>query len=247
MGTEIPPAGINISYKSCSGCRFIFTNDFDDWSYDDFKKFIYNSDYLLIDPDYKTIRPQMNARQISDLIFGSFDLSILDYGGGNGLFARTLNEYGFLNAQTFDPFNQEYSKEPKQKFDCITCFETLEHVPNPIQIFKKFSEYLSDHGAIIFSTALRSNPEEDDGVNWWYIGPRNGHISIFSQDALHLVCNRSGLECSSANRYLHIAWRGGPVFFSKAFCEFFQIVENDGKFVSKNFLSDSENSSIVWS
>src|SRR5438067_1688909 len=46
------PSGIPVIWHRCSACGFLFTPFFDDWTSEDFKRFIYNDDYDIIDPDY---------------------------------------------------------------------------------------------------------------------------------------------------------------------------------------------------
>ena len=56
----------------------------------------------------------------------------LDFGGGNDVLCSELRAAGFPVATTYDPFVPEYAKPPDGKFNLVTCFETLEHVPDPI-------------------------------------------------------------------------------------------------------------------
>ena len=49
-------------------------------------------------------------------------------------------------------------------------------------------------------------------MGWWYIGPRNGHISIFSKRSLALVWSKLGYRLGSFNDDLHVAFRRVPDF-----------------------------------
>ena len=50
------------------------------------------------------------------------------------------------------------------------------------------------------------------GMNWWYVGPRNGHISMFSRDALIKAWRSHGCQTGSFNDKLHVAFRTMPDF-----------------------------------
>ena len=50
------------------------------------------------------------------------------------------------------------------------------------------------------------------GVSWWYVGPRNRHVSTFSRRALALAWQRHRCKFGSFNDYLHVAFRALPSF-----------------------------------
>ena len=43
---------------------------------------------------------------------------------------------------------------------------------------------------ILYSTLKLPHEIDSCGVGWWYVGPRNGHVSIFSKQALATVWGR---------------------------------------------------------
>jgi len=59
-GLKLSLAGVPVYYRRCANCHFVFTDAFDDWGADQFKTHIYNDDYRMVDPDYKTTRPRGN-------------------------------------------------------------------------------------------------------------------------------------------------------------------------------------------
>jgi hypothetical protein len=65
---------------------FLFTPFFDDWTHDDFRRFVFNEDYTIVDPDYVDRRPTQMAEQMARLLNGYQDARILDYGAGRGVF-----------------------------------------------------------------------------------------------------------------------------------------------------------------
>ena len=53
---------------------------------------------------------------------------------------------------------EEFFKINKEKFDCITCLEMLEHVPDPSSVVDKCAKLLKPGGSVFFSTINR-NPK----------------------------------------------------------------------------------------
>jgi SAM-dependent methyltransferase len=204
----LPRLGLPVHYQRCSDCGFLFTASFDDWTETEFKQFIYNDDYIKVDPDYLEARPTSNAAvMIAQLGEDRARMRILDYGGGNGLLAQRLREAGFTHVETYDPFTPEFSKRPDTKFDLISSYETLEHLPDPLSAIDTMVDMLTPAGVVLFSTLLQPPELEQMGMTWWYIGPRNGHVSLFSPKALAIAWQRHGFTVSSLSQVLHLAFR----------------------------------------
>src|ERR1700742_1362529 len=128
-----PVAGVPVYYRRCAACGFLFTDAFDDWSHEQFKTHIYNDGYIAFDPEYLTQRPTANAGFVANLwATHRASMRVLDYGGGNDTFCSVLRAQGFREAVTYDPMVPEFATPPEGKFDLVTCFETLEHLPDPL-------------------------------------------------------------------------------------------------------------------
>jgi SAM-dependent methyltransferase len=184
-------AGIPVTYHRCSNCSFVFTTFFDSWSAADFSQFVYNDDYVIVDPDYALARPAQMAAALSALLEGCETKRILDYGSGSGHFAAEMASRGFEGVTSYDQFSAP--ARPQGKFDVITCFETIEHTVDPLGTIGDMKELLADDGAIIIGTGLQPPNIDEIRGNWWYIGPRNGHISIFAEDTFSVVADSTGL------------------------------------------------------
>ena len=213
QGVFLPLSGIPVYYYKCVECGFIFTTDFDDFSDDEFKEWIYNEDYTIVDPGWEQGRPRSTAETVIQK-FKQFreTLSILDYGCGNGNVAKILREYGFKNVTNFDPMVDEFSSVPTGKFDLILCIEVFEHLVNPKSAFHEIAGFRSDDGIVFHSTLLQPKEIETVKLDWWYIGPRNGHISIFNTKSLFLSWLEVGLNVVSAYQDIHIAFKTIPDF-----------------------------------
>lgn len=212
-GHKLPLSGVPIYYRRCGACGFLFTDAFDDWSENEFKTHIYNDEYIRVDPDYLEVRAVANANAIARIFAADKSrLRVLDYGGGNGLFASLLREAGFAAAETYDPFAPAFARPPDGRFDVLTCFETLEHLPQPVGGLEAMAQLTAEPGIVVFSTLLQPDEFDRIGLDWWYVGPRNGHISIFSRSALALAWKRFGFRVGSFNHGLHAAYRQLPGF-----------------------------------
>jgi len=212
-GLVLPEAKIPIGYHKCPRCGFLFTAAFDKWGRKEFAQAIYNEDYGLVDPDYREIRPLGNAAFLAKVFAaGKARLSLLDFGGGNGILAETILKNGFQSATTYDPFTPAFAKLPAGRFNIVSCFETLEHVPDPRRQVADMAKCVDAEGIVIFSTLLQPADFGQIGLAWWYVGPRNGHISIFSKQALEELWGRQGFSVGSFNDNLHLAFRQLPAF-----------------------------------
>jgi len=212
-----PLSGLPIYYRRCTSCGFLFTDAFDDWTEQEFKAHIYNDGYLAVDPDYVTARPTSNADVVAKLWAQHKDaIRVLDFGGGNDVFCSLLRASGIRNAVTYDPMVPEHAAKPDGKFDLVTCFETLEHMPDPVAGIGKIIECLADPGAVFYSTLAQPADFDRQGMSWWYIGPRNGHVSIFTRQALALAWARHGYKNASLDDGTHLAFREVPKHWALA-------------------------------
>jgi SAM-dependent methyltransferase len=210
-GRRLALSGCPVYYRRCERCGFVYTGAFDEWGLEDFRRCIYNADYVLVDPDYEEARPEANARLVAESFVGQrAAMQILDYGGGAGLLAERLRAKGF-EAATYDPFSQ-FDAMPAERFDLITCFEVMEHVPQPKAAVASMVGLLKEEGAILFSTLVQPAEFEKVGLNWWYAAPRNGHVSLYSRAALAHLFKPHGMKVGSFSAALHIAYAQVPAF-----------------------------------
>ena len=212
-GFRLPLAGVPIYYRRCAACDFLFTDAFDGWSDDEFKAWIYNDGYFAVDPDYYSVRPRSNADAVKKL-WGPHKAQtrVLDYGGGNDAFCALLRADGFPVAVTYDPMVPAHARRPEGKFELVTCFETLEHLPDPLGGVAQLVDCVAEPGLVQISTYAQPADFNKAGVNWWYVAPRNGHVSIFSRKALALAFGRHGYKTVSLSDNLHFAFRTLPSF-----------------------------------
>jgi 2-polyprenyl-6-hydroxyphenyl methylase/3-demethylubiquinone-9 3-methyltransferase len=200
-------SGVPIYYHRCPACGFIFTTALDHFSPEDFERFIYNSEYPLIDPDFEDARPRGNAMLVGRLLGETKPARILDYGGGNGKLAGFLSDAGFLRVQTYDPFIPRFAEKPTGLFDCVVCFEMFEHSTDPARTLADIISYLTETGFILLSTLLQPIDIDRHGLSWWYAAPRNAHVSLYSEMSLATLLDRFGFQLHSLDQSYHVLYR----------------------------------------
>lgn len=212
-GRFLPLKGIPVYYHRCQSCGFTFADGFGQWTDGDFLTHIYNEEYVSVDPDYVEIRPRNSAQLVTKL----FDkqkssISVLDYGAGEGMLADLLAQNGFRSTAAYDPFGKTTSTRPGGQYDLITCFEVMEHVPDPLQTVADIAGFLEAAGLVVFSTLLQPENFDQIKLKWWYASPRNGHISLFSRAAIEKAWASVGFRTASFNANLHMAFDAVPAF-----------------------------------
>ncbi len=185
-GHPIPDLPDDCPYYECSACGFCFSTLLDTAD----NTTVYDETYWATqDPDWygrvsETLRLVLLANQ---LVKKAPDkLEILDFGCGMGTFVETCRKNLQLNAWGTDivtpKFGVDYFlPEVDRKFDIVVACEVMEHIPTPVQSFRAIRSMLKPGGALAFQTAEYDHVSKRD---WWYVGPDNGHISLYSRGAL---------------------------------------------------------------
>jgi hypothetical protein len=184
-------SGIAVEFFRCQRCELIFTDFCDSWTPADFSAFIYNSDYVKVDPEYIDVRPRRSAEELGPSLVGAESARILDYGSGSGGFAGHMELRGFDRMESYDPFSSP--ERPTGKFDIITCFDVIEHSPTPRQTLHDVLNYMADDGCVLVGQTLQPYNIKEIKGDWWYIAPRNGHVVTYSSETLHLFAQDHGL------------------------------------------------------
>lgn len=207
-------SGIPVIYRKCGECEFIFTDFFDDFTSEQWVRYVYNDEYYAkLDPDYLSVRPRQTARDFIAFLAGRKRSTIgLDYGGGNGRTAALMRENGWI-FDSYDPFDYtDVSQERIGHYNFCSAIEVFEHTPDPAGTLRAILAMTSaDRLIIYFNTGvhdLKVSPEKR--LTWKYVAPRNGHISIYSSKSLQLLAAGCGLTFSSlrAGSHTHLFTRG---------------------------------------
>lgn len=209
---RLPKSNTMVRYYTCDICDFCFAPEFRNWPESRFKERIYNHEYVLVDPDYVTVRPHNSAKFIGS-VFGSVRhrISHLDYGGGSGLLSELLRANGWQSS-SYDQFvdgPDEFGR--LSTYDLVTAFEVFEHVVDPLDLMASLSKLAHPQSLIMFTTVLSDGHiARGEGLGWWYLAPRNGHVSLYSKHSLTLLLSAHGYDVLHWNEAVHVAFRELP-------------------------------------
>ena len=195
--------GYPIYYAACKECAFCWAADMYSWPPHRYQKEIYNSDYPKYDPESVNDRPIRGADDLHKIFKDHIHLfNHLDYGSGPGVMSEILSDYGW-NTCAYDPFfNDEY---PKGQFDLITLIEVIEHHPNPHKLMAELVSLLKPGGIILFSTMHSDNLLFwNKQLDWWYLSPRNGHVSLYSSLSLNKLADAHGMKYGYFDNTSHV-------------------------------------------
>jgi len=205
--TVFEPMGHAVYYHQCKSCQFIFSIDFDDWSKEDFLNNIYNDEYIKVDPNYEINRPLDCVKWFSPLLNGDKTITIFDYGAGTDAFSKELKRQGY-NASGWDPmWNTDLPFEAGKTFDVVTAFEVLEHTPTPWETAEEMLSFADPEGGQVVISTLVNDIIGKQGVEYWYISPRNGHVCMHSTKSLAYMFDKLGMEIHSFSPSQHIVSR----------------------------------------
>lgn len=129
----------------------------------------------------------------------------LDFGGGSGLLVRLMRDRGH-DFRWYDEYSPNllargFESGPAGRFDMVTAFELVEHLPDPSATFDTLRKLAP---VLLISTELLP-PGTRQLDDWWYYAPECGqHIGFFTERSLQLVAERLGLVLSSNGRNLHV-------------------------------------------
>jgi SAM-dependent methyltransferase len=123
-----------------------------------------------------------------------WELRILDFGCGMGTFVQAAREHLQMQVWGTDIIRPKFGldwfvPQPSEgEFDIVVSCEVIEHLPRPVEIIGDVKRRLRPGGVFAFQTAVY-DPAVCDR-NWWYLGPANGHISLYSSEAFEVLAER---------------------------------------------------------
>ncbi|HUB15306.1 MAG TPA: class I SAM-dependent methyltransferase [Acetobacteraceae bacterium] len=198
------PAGEPVPYVRCERCGFLFTCHFDALTAAEMANKIYNADYIKADPEFADSRPRFFAAMLQEWLGpASNGFAALDFGGGRGLLAQLVRAAGFPEFASYDPYF-DTTPVPATRFDLVTAFEVVEHTRDPLATFREMLALLRPNGAVLFSTLLQPRRVQPD---WWYMAPRNGHVSLHSRHSLARLADAVNCGFVSISAGLHLFHR----------------------------------------
>jgi 2-polyprenyl-3-methyl-5-hydroxy-6-metoxy-1,4-benzoquinol methylase len=135
---------------------------------------------------------------------------LLEVGSGRGMFLDRARRSGFdvtgveLSAdaaayarKTYDltVYSEQLADAPLDgKYDVVCAWDTVEHVPDPVEFWRTVVSLLAPDGVVLFSTPYFSSlPSRWLRSRWWTLKPAE-HIWQFTPKTHRIVAGAGGLE-----------------------------------------------------
>lgn len=163
--------------------------------------------YLYVSGTSQTLRDEFDA--VTDMIVGestSGGSKVLDIACNDGTFLKSFRRFGW-EAYGIDPAENLVSQISRAdlhvkcdyfpaaedpfgvKFDVITCFNVVAHVPNPLDFLKGCKDLLAPGGKVYIQTSQREMVKNGEFDTIYH-----EHHSFFSITSMRALCQRAGLE-----------------------------------------------------
>ncbi len=221
----------NIKVLKCQNCGLIFLSTFDHIQNEFYENSgMHNGSIELKNWIKNTSEDDIRRfNQFKDKIKGK---NILDFGCGNGGFLLKAKDYAqSVSGLELDQGLSNYFKEHnlkvysnldqiKDKFDVITMFHVLEHIPKPIELLSSLKNLLNKNGRIIVEVpnandALMSIYESRafQELTYW-----SCHLFLFNEDNLREIITKADYKIDYIKQYQrypitnHLYWlaKGKP-------------------------------------
>ncbi len=154
----------------------------------------------------------------------NFDSAILDVGCGNGKLLNRMQRDGFRDLTGVDPFIEEshfykngvqvlkkniLDLDSKRQFDLIMSHHSFEHMPQPLNVLKKFHALLKPQRFVLIRTPVAASYAwRRYGVHWFALdAPR--HLFLHTAASMKLLSIQAGFKVadiefdSTATQFLH--------------------------------------------
>ena len=188
--TTINDKQFDILYYQCNHCEFIQMDENKIVSFSDERKeydlhenSILNTGYVNMFQDF------LNTSVIPFKQTGK----LLDFGSGpEPVLVQLINR-----DYDFDTMNYDIHYQPEKVYidniyDVITSTEVIEHLSNPIKVFKLFYDLLDDNGILAIMTLLNNN-NTASFLKWWYRRDVT-HITFYTLKTMQILADITGFK-----------------------------------------------------
>jgi hypothetical protein len=115
----------------------------------------------------------------------------IDYGSGPGPALATMLRHGGFDMQTYDLHFQPDRSVLSERYDFITCTETVEHFAAPRREFQMFDSILEAGGWLGLMTSMLRDPS--DFPDWHYHRDPT-HIAFYSESTMRAIARTFGWD-----------------------------------------------------
>jgi 2-polyprenyl-3-methyl-5-hydroxy-6-metoxy-1,4-benzoquinol methylase len=189
----------------------------------------------------KALRWVPLARELATLgtmgLDGEHRGRMLDVGCGNGAFLSMMRDAGWdVIGLEPDPeaarvAHEQYAlpvttgsltdaKFPARTFDVVTLSHVIEHVHEPVALFRECLRLLKPEGSILVETPnMASRGHREFGSSWAALDPPR-HLFLYTASSLRTCCERAGLSVRSLRTSTRMApwgWAASKTISQKGF------------------------------
>ena len=211
------------TYERCPGCKTLFVNPrpvisaFERYYTESpSSKFWADEFYKQTATSRRAMLWEPKARQIKKLLdnYATGHLSVIDIGGGFGLFAEAFHEVSGMLPQIIEPSPglaaacREKSLPVIEKFledvkdhelpigqKCFVSFELIEHLPDPNAFFRQLHCLMKNGDLFIFTTLSGTGVDILAlGENSKSVSPPH-HLNFFNPWSIELLLTNLGFDC----------------------------------------------------
>lgn len=166
---------------------------------------------------------------------------LLDVGAAAGYFVKTAVDSGW-QAEGVEPstWMSEYAKKlgvkvrpgtifdykfRKDSFDCVTYWDVLEHVPDPMKELSRVRELLKKKGLLVVNYPDFGSPlARLFGRKWWFI--LSVHLWYYTPETITKTLNKAGFKVLSIKPYIQALKLGYLVYRLRPYSELLYKVIN---------------------
>lgn len=205
---------VDVSFARCGTCGVVMAEE-PTWLEEAYTQAIARLDVGLLD------RCQILSN-ITTLVLRAERLRggrFLDWAGGYGTLTRMMRDRGFdflhneIYASNIFADGFEIEDLTGERFDLITAFEVLEHLPDPVT---SLTPLAAATDRLLMTTQVLPSPAPQPGA-WDYYALESGqHITFYTPTALDHLARRLGFDGVITSSLVHLFYRGEPSWATRA-------------------------------
>ena len=176
------------SYVQCDNCRLVFVPEAFHLNATDEKKRYDSHRNHSGDPGYRAFLARLMEPLLPLLSAGDRGL---DYGSGPGPTLSTMFEEHGHPMSCYDVYYAPHRSVLDERYDFITCSETMEHFRQPAREWRRFMTMLRPGGRLGIMTRMRDGVTSFDS---WYYKNDPTHVGFYSRATFQWLAGKHDLE-----------------------------------------------------